>query len=162
MTPINEQSTQTPAQDPKIKTRHSKIFILIVAGLIELLLIIAVFSVGVKVGAHKARFTYSWANNYPQNFEGPAGQMRLLPPPGRFFNAHGLAGTILSKDSNGLIVKDQDGDEKTVVVSDDTTIRQNSENLKVDDLKVNQQILVLGEPNDNGQIEAKLIRVFSQ
>ena len=60
-------------------------------------------------------------------------------------------------------MKDNDGDntEKTILVSDKTTIIYQRKNIKLSDLKVDDNIVVVGEPNNSGQITAELIRVMS-
>ena len=142
---------------------HSKIFIWIVLGLTQLIIVIAVFSLGVSVGFHKARFTYSWSNNYPNNFGQPGGKLLLqMPPPGgQFFNAHGLDGTILSTSTDSIVIKDEDGNEKTIITDPSTTIRLGSQNIMANELKSDQEIVVIGEDNDQGQIQAKFIRVLN-
>ncbi len=161
-------NTKKPLGDPEMPTAekskllgHSKIFIFTVAGLLELILLIGVFALGMRVGFHKANFTCSWERNYPENFNLPGRRLLLPPPPGSLFNAHGVFGIILSKDQTKLVIKDQDNTEKTVVVSDGTTIRRNFDSLTANDLKAGQQIVVIGEANSQGQIEAKLIRVLN-
>lgn len=127
--------------------------------LAELILLIAVFSFGMHIGLRRAQFTYSWIGNYPRNIIGMPGR----PPQSgmRFFSANGLTGTILTINNSTLTIKDSDNTEKTVILSATTIIRQNFQDLKPADLKANQQIVVLGEPNPQGQIEAKFIRVLN-
>ena len=148
-----------------IKSKKFKIAALIVGALIFVLI---VFAGGVAVGLHKARFSYRWGENYEKNFVGPRGDQGGLMGPmmrgfeGRDFrNAHGLAGTIISIADNNLVVKDKDGKENTVAVSDATIIVRQRENLKITDLKASDQIVVIGNPDDNGVINANLIRVFN-
>ena len=50
--------------------------------------------------------------------------------------------------------------EKTIIVNGKTVIRKFRDALKSADLKVNDSVVVVGDPNEEGQIEAKLIRVF--
>jgi len=132
----------------------------IIAALAGLVLLIGVFALGLKLGEHKERFTESWASNYPQNFLGRRGFPMM--PGGMMFNAHGVLGTILSKDNAGLTIKDDDGDEKNVVIATSTAIRLNNQSISADSLKANDQVVVFGSPNANGQIDAKLIRVLNQ
>ncbi len=142
------------------KTPHSKTFKFIIVFLAELILLVGVFSLGVNVGIKKAGFTYAWSQNYFNNF---GGRSPLVPPPpsGQFFNAHGLDGTILTLDKNTVIIKDEDNNEKTLVISPQTTIRQNFQNIQAGNLKIGEEIIVIGEPNPQGQIDAKLIRVLN-
>jgi hypothetical protein len=78
-----------------------------------------------------------------------------------FRNAHGLAGTVISVTDNNIIVKDRDSKENTITVTDKTIIKRNADDLKITDLKANDQLVVMGTPNDQGVINADLIRVFS-
>jgi RNase P/RNase MRP subunit p29 len=149
------------ASEDRFKTPHSKIFKFSIVLLAELILLIGAFSLGMNVGFRKAGFTYSWSQNYPNNFGGrPA--LTAPPPSSAFFNPHGLDGTILNSDKNTLVLKDEDSTEKTVLISSQTSIRMNFQNLKAADLKAGEEVVVIGEPNPQGQIEAKLIRVLNQ
>jgi RNase P/RNase MRP subunit p29 len=77
-----------------------------------------------------------------------------------FRNANGLAGTIISITNNNLVVKDRDNKENTVVVTDKTAIKLGRNNAQLSDLKQNDQVVVIGQPGNNGVINADLIRVF--
>ena len=57
-------------------------------------------------------------------------------------------------------MKGKDDVEKTVLVSEKTAITAHRKSLKVSDLKVDDQAVIIGAPNEQGQIEAKLIRLF--
>ena len=142
---------------------HSKTFKIFVTVLAELMLLLSAFSLGIKVGVRKADFTYSWISNYPKNFTGP-GATRFMPPPpqsGEFFNAHGVFGTILSNNGDkGIIIKDMDGNEKTILLGPSATIRLNYQTIQQKNLKPNQEIVVIGEPNTQGQILARFIRIL--
>jgi RNase P/RNase MRP subunit p29 len=142
------------------KTPHSKIFKFVIALLAELIILVGIFSLGMNIGIKKAGFTYAWSQNYLNNFGGS--RMMVAPPPsGQFFNPHGLDGTILSSDKNTLVIKGDDNTEKTILISPQTTIRFNFQNLQESDLKTGEEIIVIGDPNPQGQIEAKLIRVLN-
>lgn len=137
----------------------------VIIGLVGFVVLILVFGAGMKVGALKARYSYRWAENYQRNFAGPRrggflGSFRQGFKDRDFINAHGTFGSIIKIDGNTIIVKGKDDVEKTVLVSDKTTITSHRESLKMSDLKVDDQIVIIGTPNEQGQIEAKLIRVF--
>lgn len=133
-----------------------------------LIIIVGSFALGIRVGLQEAKFTESWAKNYPNNF---GGSRPILPPPqerNQIINSHGIVGTILSidKDLKTLVIKGSDNVEKTVTLENETTIRENFDTLTAKDLKSGQTIIVIGEPQEqgsaSGQIEAKFIRVLSQ
>jgi hypothetical protein len=154
-----------------IKSKNFKI----AAAVIGVILIaLASFVAGMSVGFHKANFSGRFGENYEKNFMGPRPGMKNHDNPmgkmkdkfremeGRDFrNAHGLSGTIISITDNNLVVKDRDDKENTLIIDDKTIIKSHRDNLKVEDLKQGDRIIVLGEPNDSGVIDAKLIRVFN-
>lgn len=132
--------------------------ILKLAGVIIILLV--VFGAGMFVGTKKANFSFRWAENYHRNFGGPRGGF-FGPINGRdFIDAHGVFGQIIKIDGSTLIVSGRDNTEKIVLIKDDTTINGPQNNLKLADLKVNDYIVIIGNPNNAGQIEAKLIRLM--
>jgi hypothetical protein len=157
-----------------LKLKHFKKPLTILAALVVLML---VFAAGVFTGLEKARFSYGWRENYYRNFIGERerpmmGRDRMpfgLPPIGQppfddYFNAHGVAGEIISinartASSSALVIKDKDNTEKNILVSARTAIKARRQDLKISDLKVGDKIAAIGAPNDQGQIEAKLIRV---
>lgn len=171
----NTTTVQTPKSEEKTKLKSKRIKIAaVVVG--SFLVILVIFSAGVGMGLRKARFSNDFGKNYERNFMGSrfdqdrgmmgerggilGGMMREFS--GRDFrNANGLAGTIISITDNSLIIKDRDNKENTVAVTDKTSIMQGRDNLQISDLKVNDQVVIVGNPGDNGVINADLIRVFS-
>ena len=77
-----------------------------------------------------------------------------------FPNSHGAIGKILSIKLPIIVVSDRDNVEKTIIVGTSTDIRQMRNQLGAKDLRVNDFITVIGEPNTNAEIEAKLIRLM--
>ncbi|MDP1833959.1 MAG: hypothetical protein Q8L11_03430 [Candidatus Moranbacteria bacterium] len=160
---------------------RSKTFKTIAAVVGVFLVAVVSFGTGVAVGLHKARFSADFGRNYERNFMGERFDGGPAPMGGpRFFdgskypdkmmrqlegrdlrNAHGLAGTVISVTDNNIIVKDKDNKENTVVVNDKTLIKSRQDDLKVSDLKADDQIVVMGSPDDNGVVNASLIRVFN-
>jgi len=138
---------------------QSKDFKIIITILISLLIILLVFQLGMFVGHGRADFSFRWGENYHRNFGGPE-QGFFGKFGGRDFIApNGAAGQIIKIDDQNITVKGRDA-EKIIVLSDQTTIRRFRETIKLTDLKIDDYIVVIGEPNDLGQIEAKLIRVM--
>jgi hypothetical protein len=142
----------------------SKTAVIIIAGLFALAILIGTFSAGVAVGYRKARFSYAWGENYHRNFSGPRkGFLKDFSEDlmGRdFIGAHGTFGSIINIGDSELIVRGRDNVEKIVVVNSDTDIRRFRDSIQLNDIKLDEPIVVIGEPNDQGQIEAKFIRVM--
>lgn len=145
---------------------QSKIFtgIVLAAGIIISLAI--VFRIGVFVGQERANFSFEWAKEYHRNFGGPSGGF-LGQIPGRdFTNGNGLFGQIIkidfSSDGNQatITIKGSDNIEKIVLAGQDTTIRTQRQNVKLSDLKIDDTVVIIGNPNNSGQIQAELIRIM--
>lgn len=136
----------------------------------------ASFVAGIAVGIHKAKFSYAWGENYEQNFVGGGrsmmggnlgGMMDRFGLGGKFDgrdfrNGHGIAGKVLSISDTGLIISNNDNKENTVVVSDKTIINRNGGSIKLSDIAKGDNVVVVGNPGDNGAVNADLIRVFGQ
>lgn len=127
-----------------------------------------IFGTGMFVGGLKAKFSYRWAESYHKNFAGPGGgflgDWRQFPA-GDFISGHGAFGEIIEVNDSGFVIKGRGDVEQVVVVSiDDTVVKQGRATLKdgfKDSLKVGDRVVIIGSPNEEGQIEAKLIRIFN-
>jgi len=138
----------------------------IIVGLLSIVVLVLVFGLGVFVGEKKAKFSYLWAENYHRMFAGPKagflGNLRMppFPPFDEFIEGHGTFGEIIKIEGNNLVVKGRGNVEKAIVITEKTVIKSGREDIKFSDLKIGDMIVIIGSPNDKGQIEAKLIRVF--
>ena len=116
-----------------------------------------VFGAGIMVGYRGGIFSSRFGENYYHNFYGPTpvvvGKMPMSP--------HGTVGTVLDISSSSISVKDPNGDEQSVAVDSSTVIRELNNTITLSDIKINDQVTVLGEPNEQGQIYARFIRVFN-
>lgn len=139
------------------QSKTFKIVTWFVAGLIILLF---VFKLGVFVGYKKAAFSYRWGENYHRNFGGPRGGFfgDFLSDKPDFIESHGVFGQIIKITENSLVVRGQDNVEKVIAVSNDTIFERLRETIKLSDLKVDDSVVIIGRPTNEGQIEAKLIR----
>lgn len=119
------------------------------------------FSAGVSIGYRKAAFSYGWRENYNRNFGGPALRMMAYPPePFSMMDAHGAAGSIAQITPSDAVIVGRDGMEKMITFSPSTVIRNNRDALRFPDLKVGDQVLIIGAPDNEGRIGARFIRVF--
>lgn len=138
-----------------------------------LLVALVSFAAGINVGSHKALFSARFGENYERNFlAGPIGEgARPLPPFGEAMDAtnqkgmrnpHGVGGEILSVAENTLVIKNRDNQENTIRVSEATIVNRGKETLTAGDLVVGDKIVVVGKPQDDGVIDAHLIRIFQK
>lgn len=142
------------------KIFQSKALKITLLAIIVFIILLLVFQAGVFVGLRKAGFSYKWGENYHRNFGGPRGGFMGIPMMDKeYLNPHGTFGKIIKIELPTIIIQSQNEAEKTIFIKDDTAIRRLNETIKSADLKVGDQVVVIGEPNEQGQIEAKLIRV---
>jgi len=141
-----------------IKIFESKVLVGVLYGIGVAIILILVFSAGISVGFRKASFDRAWEENYQNNFGMPSGH------PGfggdNFPNAHGAIGKIIKIELPTIIVADQDNTEKVISMTDDTKIEKTGMAITSDKLSIGDFIIVIGSPDDKGQIEAKFIRVM--
>ncbi|MDE2031353.1 MAG: hypothetical protein KGI58_03810 [Patescibacteria group bacterium] len=141
------------------KITQTKFLIKVMYGLYIIIIIAIIFQAGVFVGFHKAQFNENWGRHYENNF-GPRSKGMLGHMPGQFPTGHGTIGKIVKVDLPNIIVVDSDNVEKVIVVDKDTSIISMGENMTTNDLKVDGHVVVIGSPNDQGQIIAKFIRIM--
>jgi hypothetical protein len=135
---------------------ESKISFRILCVIGILILVLLIFSAGVAVGFHKASFGQTWEENYEQNFGTRPGRPAFENSP----NASGAVGKIIKLSLPTMIVQDKEGAEKVVLIKDDTQIQKMRTGIMGSDLKLDDFVIVIGTPDAQGQIEAKLIRVM--
>lgn len=126
------------------------ILIAVAAGIGLAVVLMAAFFFGVFVGKHDSRFFPNKEKRHPI--------LDFFP---RKFEGHGVLGTIQTLGDNILVVKDRTGAIKTILVDSQTKIRRGRSSINFSDLKTNEGVIVLGEPQkDEEAIKAKIIRVM--
>lgn len=143
------------------KFAESKNFKKLIYILGAVVILTLVFQAGMIVGFKKASFGRDWGENYERNF-GPKrdgfpfmrNNMRDIP------NAHGAIGKIIKVEFPNIVVLDKDQTEKIIIIKDDTSILERRDVVNKESLTVDEFIVVIGNPNNQGQIEAKVIRIM--
>jgi len=116
------------------------------------------------IGFKKANFSYRWEENYHQNFAGP--KKGFIAELGRdfgnqdFIESHGIFGQIIKNESSSLVIKGPDNIEKIVLLNNDTIIKLQKQTVTKSELITNQYLVIIGEPNESGQLAAKFIRLL--
>lgn len=134
----------------------------ILIGIFIAIIALVIFQSGVAIGERKASFAHRFGDNFERNFRDPRGgafMQRGLPGGANMPGGHGAVGEIVSINLPLVVVAGPDNLEKTVVITDTTEIREFRDTLKSDQLSIGDFIIVLGTPNDQGQVDAKLIRL---
>jgi hypothetical protein len=152
----------------------SKAVMFVLVSLAALAALAGVFQLGMSFGERKAQHFNRWYKNYDRNFgprmglpgipePGPGGRMPGMPQPfGRQMlpGGYGVFGKVLSVDGQGLAIQDKQGVEQNIFVTSSTVIRSGDSEAALEDLLPDAQVSVFGQPNDQGQIEARLIRIL--
>lgn len=148
----------------------SKVLMWVLVCLAGIAVLAGVFQLGVSIGERKAQHFNRWNENYARNF-GPQGMMgpgwgwEMMKGPQPFGQpmlpgGHGVFGKVLSTDGDKFVIQGQDNVEQSVLVTSSTAIRIGNSAATIGDIKADQDVSVFGRPNDQGQIEAKLIRLM--
>lgn len=135
---------------------QSRPFLYIIYIIVALLAIVVVFQAGVSVGYQKAAFNQNMNEHYQDNF-GPMHPGFIGPS---IPNPNGAIGKIISVNGSLIAVEEPNNLEKSILVTDQTIIRQNHDEKTVQSLAPDQYIVVIGEPNNQGQIIARFIRIM--
>jgi len=143
------------------KVFKSKVFQVIIYILGFVVIASFIFKAGMYAGLEKASFGKNWGDNYTKNFgmqlRGPRMFMEDFD---NFPNPHGAIGKIIKNNGDSIVVLDgKDRTEKIVIINNKTQIRQAKFDVKKEDLTPDSFVVVIGQPNKDGQIEARLIRV---
>jgi hypothetical protein len=149
--------TPTPVMSMIFRSRG---FVLALKILIAFIAALLIFQLGMYVGFLKANYSFSWGDNYHRTFGGPRGGFMRSFEGKDFMNGHGTAGTIASIDNSGIVVKGVDGMEKMVTISGKTSIMNGHMALKASDLQIDEMVTVIGQPQNDGTVQAEIIRVF--
>ncbi len=144
------------------KIFQSKFFGGMVFGIAAFLVLAIVFKGGLVVGAKRADFACRWNSNYHTNFAGPRAGFAQGFGDRDFIDANGTLGQIIKIDGQSFTIAGRDNVEKVIIVGEYTAIKSMRDALTIADLKVDDFVIVIGEPNENGQISAKLIRLIPE
>lgn len=121
-----------------------------------------VFKAGEFVGFRKAGFSYRVGEQYFRGMMGPRmGVIKIRgAAPQDFMMGHGTFGRVVSVSSTSLVLQGREGAEQVVLVTSETVINRFRETITVNELKADDNVVIIGSPNDAGQVEARLIRVM--
>lgn len=120
----------------------------------------AIFQAGIFVGFRKSAFMFNYGDNYYKNFggqgyRGDRGGRMMMDNGG-----HGVTGRIIKVELDKIFVLGDDNIEKIINISSTTKIYERRNKVEITDLKQDQNIVIIGNPDTSGQINAKFIRVM--
>lgn len=124
--------------------------------IIGAIIVVAIsFFAGMKYGEgaqSNTRSTMAAFNGRAGQFGGIGGQR------GSRANGGFVSGSILSKDSNSIVIKDNAGGSKIVFLTSSTTVMKTSAG-SLADLSTGTQVVATGNPNSDGSINAESIQI---
>ncbi len=144
-----------------LKEKWFRITLIAAATLVVLLL---TFDFGLYIGEKKENFNHRWAENYGRLFGEP--RPGFFPPPsdaspaGAEMRAFGNGGVVLKVGSDTLAIEGNNNNEKVIAVASSTAIRKLTSDIKLGDINPGDMVVVIGNPDSSGQIQAQFIRVF--
>ena len=130
---------------------QSKTFLIVTYVILAIVVGAAIFAAGMSEGLHRAQYGENWRNHYLENF----GPTHGTPP-----QPHGAIGKILSVQLPLITIEDPLNIEKTIVITSDTKIKNVSTFIPQTQLTPNEFVVVIGDPNTSGQIQARFIRII--
>lgn len=140
-----------------LKNTKTKKIIKILGFVVIALLI---FQAGMFVGFKKASFSFKTGEQYFRQMSGKPNDRFMGINRGDFGNSHGAIGKVVSIELPSIVISDKDGIEKTILISTSTSIKEAKNTIKDTDLQIDEFVTVIGDPNSNAEIEAKLIRIM--
>ncbi len=140
-----------------LQSKFTKYFLI---AIIIVALSLIIFNIGMFVGFNKASFAYKWVENYNKNFVGPKGGFLKKFSGKDFIDSYGAAGQVLKVSDSEIIIKGKDNVEKIIHTDNKTIIKRFSEIIKPSQLNFGDNVIIIGEPDKDGKINAKFIRVM--
>ncbi|OGF67646.1 hypothetical protein A3B26_03380 [Candidatus Giovannonibacteria bacterium RIFCSPLOWO2_01_FULL_48_47] len=70
-------------------------------------------------------------------------------------------GKITEIHDGGFTIIDENDREKSILIESDTRVRKGRQFITKEALRVGSYVIVVGSPNDEKQIEARVIRIFA-
>jgi hypothetical protein len=136
-----------------------------VGSIVVLGLFLLVFQAGVFLGYHRAIFSGNLGNNYARTFEGLEGEATSTDSWGHMFRrdvpgGHGAVGQIVKVNLPTIVLATSNNVEEIIRLSGDTVIRHFMDSATSTDLKLGDTVVVIGAPNSQGEIDARLVRIM--
>ena len=138
----------------------SKTFSIIIYAVGGLLVALFIFQAGIFVGYRSAAFSIRWNNAHNGDIRDP---QSIFAPFGRDMddmNPHGAIGEIISVQLPEMMVKGSSGNEVIILIGSTTSIRSMRNQASTSDLVAGEQVVTIGVPDENGQIQAAFIRII--
>lgn len=140
-----------------MQNNTNKNLLTVIIILLSIIILFGIFYTGYKVGSYhsysnKSRMEkhgYSWKSSGKEFHR--KGYWRNHKKRG-----FGAKGIIKQIEENIVTILGRDDIEKKVLITEETKFRNRNDDLTKDDISMDQGVVVIGEPNEEGIIEAKI------
>ena len=132
----------------------------VIVGLCVLLVAALVFEAGVFVGYHRESYSYNRDLAYERGFANPNSIFQPFMDDDDMGAPHGAIGQIVAVHMPTIMIKNHNATEQIISIGTSTTIRLLNGDASTSDLKVGNGVIVIGEPGDEGQVQASFVRIL--
>lgn len=121
---------------------------------------LTVFGAGFLAGYHQGVFSYHWNMNYTRELDDPRSPFAPFVHDGDETNSHGAIGTVVSINLPEILVKGPYQAESIVTIGSSTVVRSMHALGTEQSIVPGVQVIVVGNPDDQGRIQASFIRIM--
>ena len=144
-----------------LNSAHLPILRKTIYGLAILLAVLIIFQAGMSVGYRRATFLYHWDTSYSSGLGNPHSILAPFARDADDMNPNSVIGNLVSVHMPLIMVKGPSSAERVVLLSSSTIIRYSGQDVSISNLSNGNQVLVIGAPDDQGQIRASFIRILA-
>jgi hypothetical protein len=144
-----------------------------IKGVLALVIVVIIFFAGMVVGRIQGRFSYNHISRVSMMNQGELNNNSMMNTPRAYNtpgilgqgnqetmpNSNGIKGTITSVGNNQIVVKGDNGVSENITITAETIIKNQTQDLKISDLKSGQNVTIIGDPDSQGGISAKFIGI---
>ncbi|HWB33792.1 MAG TPA: hypothetical protein VG753_00510 [Candidatus Paceibacterota bacterium] len=133
----------------------------VLGGIAALIVALLIFHAGMVVGYNRAFQFHGAPREFSVRMGGPVGWGPSFSVPTSFIpEGHGIVGTISESGYPTFTITAPDGDDVPVVLATTTLIRGPQGDASTSALVPQRQIIILGDPDDAGRVDASFIRII--
>ncbi|HVZ75875.1 MAG TPA: hypothetical protein VG934_01225 [Candidatus Paceibacterota bacterium] len=133
----------------------------VLSGIAALIVALLIFHAGMVVGYNRAFEFHGAPREFSVRMGGPIGWGPDISVPTSFIpEGHGIVGTIESGGYPVFTITAPDGDIVPVMIATTTVIRGPQGDASTSALVPERHIIILGDPDDAGRVNANFIRII--
>jgi len=131
------------------------VLVWVIIALLGFILILLIFKTGMMIGGSKSHFSSCKANYSHKNFSGHMGGKLGIWKKSSFLSYQ----AVVSLTESGFVAKGSDGEEQTVVITEDTKIIKGKGETE-NGVSVGDKVYVDGSSDEGGQVVADTVKIY--